>query len=138
MKKEFDLISKDYDLGFAKLYYRGWIIFFLVCCFLWAMTLFQSSSIIVAGVSYNLKYASFFGLPFLVALLLKNGIWERNNKTYYCAYSGSWNWLLFWAFVLPLIAIILFFVKKPKWVCESKNQDELSNKKDKKLINKNR
>ena len=28
---------------------------------------------------------------FLVVLVLKNGLWERNNTTWQCVYRGSWK-----------------------------------------------
>jgi hypothetical protein len=119
MKKEFKLVSKDYNLGFAKLYYRGWIGFFLF---------FGLSWLIIPFFSYKLSFLSItvYGVLtlFEVVLLLKNGVWERNGKTWQCVYRGSWNWLLFWTLVFYPIALILFILRNPSWVGEDKTLSE--------------
>lgn len=128
MKKEIDLVPRDFDLGFAKLHYRGWIWFFFLCTFLWLSGFFISYDFITPGASMpcasmppisRLYTPTWFLIPFFeIFLVLKNGVWERDNKTWQCVYRGSWNWLLFWALFFFPVAILLFLFKKPLWVGE--------------------
>jgi hypothetical protein len=125
MKKEFKLISEDYNLGFAKLHYRGWIGFFFFCVLFGLISPFVMSGTVYLGVVLHL---------FAVVLLLKNGVWERNGKTWQCVYRGSWNWLLFLTLLLWPIALTLFILSNPSWVGEDKLLSESQKKKSKNLI----
>jgi len=121
MKKEFKLVSKNYNLGFAKLHYRGWIGFFLFCGLSWLISPFLIYKLSFLSMSVH----GVFVLPlFEVVLLLKNGVWERSGKVWQCVYRGSWNWLLFWTLLFWPVAIILFVLGTPSWVGEDKLLDE--------------
>ena len=129
MKKEINLVPQDFDFGFAKLHYRGWILFFFLCAFLWLSGLFFAYDFMMPYTSRF--FFAFSIIPFFeIVLVLKNGIWERNNKTWQCVYRGSWNWLLFWSFFFFPIAILLFFLKKPLWVGEDISENKLLTNQD--------
>ena len=135
MKKEFKLISEEYNLGFAKLHYRGWIYFFFFCVlFPLISPFFMSKTVYSPFVMSETVYLCVVLPLFAVVLLLKNGVWERNGKTWQCVYRGSWNWLLFWTFLFSPIALILFILSNPSWVGEDKLLSESQKKKSKNLI----
>lgn len=49
-------------------------------------------------------------LPFIIALLIKNGEYSTAEKSYRAWYSGSYNWLCFWAFIFFPVMIVLLII----------------------------